>query len=390
MASEYVSVLIGGMYIVIGIIGFILNLATVLMIATNRVYRLSAYTLMANLAFADTVMMLVAGVICGGSLIKLSSKIIPMNIQDALNSSTSIESEALSLLQIAAWTAGMVSYAFLGLNRCVAICFYGTKAKSLNRVSVAIFGSIITWLIGIITACIGTIPDPLMGIRRDMWTARLTFQFFYPSLICTVSSVVYFTKPFLIHLLTEWQFVLLHIVWLCNHMCNPFIYAYFNERMRMSYRNWLTCATLRYIISKKRKQMGFVGGRRLNASATNGLIHLLWLQQFLFRRSVGANARANRMSTRSGRITSDGNFVRNSLQMQSRDFEQLCEFMVRVNPSYDSSEGWRESSDEEEEQSNIEAHCTHNQPIQEPRSIVLGLGRQTVQHWAQFAKKASI
>lgn len=65
------------------------------------------------------------------------------------------------------------------------------------------------------------------------------------------------------------------------------------------------------------------------------------------RRSNGQ--KTNRMSTRSNRGTRDGNFVRNSLQMQSRDFEQLCEFMMRVNPFYDSSEGWRESSDEEEE-----------------------------------------
>ncbi|KHN86634.1 putative G-protein coupled receptor K01A12.3 [Toxocara canis] len=206
--------------------------------------------------------------------------------------------------------------------------------------------------------------------------ARLTFQFFYPSLICTVSSVVYFTKPFMADLLTEWQFVLLHTVWLCNHMCNPFIYAYFNERMRTSYRNWLTCARLRCIIRKKRKQHGFVGRRRHNVST----------------RSFGAGARSNRMSTRSARTTRDGNFVRNSLQMQSRDFEQLCEFMVRVNPLYDSSEGWRESSDEEEEQPEVEvrAACSDNQALQEPRSVVLDLGRQTVEHWARFAKKASI
>uniref|UniRef100_A0A0M3HU32 G_PROTEIN_RECEP_F1_2 domain-containing protein n=1 Tax=Ascaris lumbricoides TaxID=6252 RepID=A0A0M3HU32_ASCLU len=240
--------------------------------------------------------------------------------------------------------------------------------------------------------------------------ARLTFQFFYPSILCTISSVVYFAKPFMIGSLAEWQFVLLHAngfinrmdradvcsigeqidrwilltqVWLCNHMCNPFIYAYFNERMRLSYRNFLTCAPLRYIIRKKRKQHGFVGRHRRNVSM----------------RSFGAGARTNRMSTRSLKTTRDGNFVRNSLQMQSRDFEQLCEFMMRVNPLYDSSEGWQESSDDEEQQSAAEACpiCTDNnrnqEPshlVQEPHSIVLDLGRQTVEHWARFAKKASI
>lgn len=36
---------------------------------------------------------------------------------------------------------------------------------------------------------------------------------------------------------------------------------------------------------------------------------------------------------------SNVHFVRNSLQLQSRDFEQLCEFMMRINPLYESSEG---------------------------------------------------
>ena len=69
------------------------------------------------------------------------------------------------------------------------------------------------------------------------------------------------------------------------------------------------------------------------------------------RRSNGAGMKSTRMSTRSLRgptHSREGNFVRSSLQMQSRDFEQLCEFMMRVNPFYDSSEGWRESSDEED------------------------------------------
>uniref|UniRef100_A0A914RKR3 Uncharacterized protein n=1 Tax=Parascaris equorum TaxID=6256 RepID=A0A914RKR3_PAREQ len=107
-----------------------------------------------------------------------------------------------------------------------------------------------------------------------------------------------------------------------------------------------------------------------------------------FRRSFGAGGRTNRTSTRSLKTTRDGNFVRNSLQMQSRDFEQLCEFMMRVNPLYDSSEGWQESSDDEERQSAAQAYpiCTGNnrnqEPshlVQEPHSIVLDLGRQTPQ-----------
>lgn len=146
------------------------------------------------------------------------------------------------------------------------------------------------------------------------------------------------------------------------------------------------------------------------------------------------------MSVRSVGATSNksnGNFVRNSLQIQSRDFEQLCEFMMRVNPLYDSSEGWRESSDDEDSYLEDKANDllvnsspslkfdenssslsrqkeamgalelkAHNEAIasgaytlaalklqkqhRSSRSIVLDLGRQTVEHWAAFAKKASI
>lgn len=99
------------------------------------------------------------------------------------------------------------------------------------------------------------------------------------------------------------------------------------------------------------------------------------------------------MSTRSAKSQRNGNFVRNSLQMQSRDFEQLCEFMMRVNPLYDSSEGWRESSDEGEQEANgcpLETRSEGLHVHRESRSIVMDLGRQTVEHWARFAKKASI
>ncbi|VDL78363.1 unnamed protein product [Nippostrongylus brasiliensis] len=266
-----------------------------------------------------------------------------------------------SFLAIAAWTAGVISYAMLGLNRCIAICYYGTKAKTLNRVSVAIGLSLSTWIIGLAAALAGTIPEPLIAIRRDMWSvsfvtiqgerpalfftaicsidcigigvqwicstlvlrkiqqvkrkicsnklnqnsanrfrkqARLTFQFFYPSVLCTFSTFLYFIKPYLYHAFTPWQMILLHIIWLCSHVCNPFIYAYFNDRMRHTYREMLSCTTLRYHLRKRRRNNLFGRGRH-------------------------------------------------NVSKWSRDFEQLCEFIMRVNPLYDSSEGWRESSEDE-------------------------------------------
>lgn len=183
-------------------------------------------------------------------------------------------------------------------------------------------------------------------------------------------------------------------IWLVNHTCNPFIYAYFNDRMRLTYGQLMTCSQLRYEISKRRVSHTFTQGRHTSRYFLCILAHYgknSLMEEFpndevtrngdilynsldggpqlrgqeeresslerewekrefglLFcRRSNGQ--KTNRMSTRSNRGTRDGNFVRNSLQMQSRDFEQLCEFMMRVNPFYDSSEGWRESSDEEEE-----------------------------------------
>uniref|UniRef100_A0A8R1I197 7TM_GPCR_Srx domain-containing protein n=2 Tax=Caenorhabditis japonica TaxID=281687 RepID=A0A8R1I197_CAEJA len=246
----------------------------------------------------------------------------------------------------------------LGMNRCIAICYYGTKARSLNRVSVAVGCSLSTWLIGVGAALVGTFSQPMIGIQRSMWSisfleprphttlffsilcaanlfglsaqwicstlvllkirqvkkkisrnklnqnsanrfrkqARLTFQFFYPSILCTISTFLFFIKPYAYEYLSGWQLVILHM---------------------------------------------------------------------------------------------------------SRDFEQLCEFIMRVNPLYDSSEGWRESSDEEPFQPEFtkELDSTHNQGggglsrydnEREAKSIVLDLGRQTVEHWVKFAKKASI
>lgn len=63
-SSETVT-LVGGLYIGIGFVGFICNAATIFMIIMKRVFRLSAYTIMANVALADAIMMVVAGVACG-------------------------------------------------------------------------------------------------------------------------------------------------------------------------------------------------------------------------------------------------------------------------------------------------------------------------------------
>lgn len=112
---------------------------------------------------------------------------------------------------------------------------------------------------------------------------------------------------------------------------------------------------------------------------------------YFSRKSRGQGS--NRMSTRSSKWQRDG-VVRSSLQAQSRDFELLCEFMMRVNPLYDSSEGWREESDsgevEEYEHRPLETRSEQANAHRESRSIVMDLGRQTVEHWARFAKKASI
>ncbi|KAK6033355.1 hypothetical protein OSTOST_00433 [Ostertagia ostertagi] len=412
---------------------------------------------MANMALADTATVLIAGIACGwdillsgnGSMASSDCQLPPeemltkIPLQSSMLLNVTIlklgdESEihasrfVFSFLSIAAWTAGVITYAMLALNRCVAICYYGTRAKSLNRVSVAIGLSLSTWIIGLTAAAAGTIPEPLMEIRRDMWTvsfasteggrpalffasicsidcvgigaqwicstlvlrkiqqvkqkicsnklnqnsanrfrkqARLTFQFFYPSILCTLSTFLFFIKPYFYHYFTTWQMILLHIIWLCSHVCNPFIYAYFNDRMRHTYREMLSCARLRYLL-RKRKESHFFRTRHSGSRRSN------------------TQGKSNRMSTRSTK-SRDNNFVRNSLQMQSRDFEQLCEFIMRVNPLYDSSEGWRESSDDEsprEESRQIEMRRRDH----ESKSIVLDMGRQTVENWVNFAKKASI
>lgn len=42
--------------------------------------------------------------------------------------------------------------------------------------------------------------------------ARLTFQFFYPSLLCTISSILYFAKPYIREVLADRYLVAFHIV----------------------------------------------------------------------------------------------------------------------------------------------------------------------------------
>ncbi|MCP9266320.1 putative G-protein coupled receptor K01A12.3 [Dirofilaria immitis] len=459
---------VGGIYIFIGITGTLCNMVTLLMITCYRMYRLSAYTIMANLALADAIMLIIAGLVCGLNIIQvpyhnydsaannsvellnsrksiLSPKFIKIYDLNHTNSMVDfatlkmnkVHSQSynvnknqidtllddlhfslflLSFLEIAAWTAGIISYALLGINRCVAICFYRTRAKTINRVSFALIGSTITWLVGIITAYFGTMPVPLMGMRTDMWTvsflntagrrpvreghrvliagkkcydriylpARLTFQFFYPSLICTISSIIFFAKPFMTDILTSWQYIFLHLVWLCNHMCNPFIYAYFNERMRLTYGQWLTCAPLRKCVRKLEKQYSRKHGEPLRVS-----------------KRLNASAPMARNSYWSNRSNLSENFVRSSLQMQSRDFEQFCEVMMSVNTANESSEGWTESSSDTEaepinttidaaQRTSLRRNNTHAGKGMELHSLVFDLGRQTVEHWAKFAKKASL
>uniref|UniRef100_A0A914XXE0 G-protein coupled receptors family 1 profile domain-containing protein n=1 Tax=Panagrolaimus superbus TaxID=310955 RepID=A0A914XXE0_9BILA len=191
-SSDTVSV-IGGLYITIGVIGFLCNGATVFMIIMKRVFRLSAYTIMANVALADAIMMIVAGIACGMGILwsdsncniidangismeNISSKNMTsttyafLSLSYKTGTNCSFLSFCLAFFEIAAWTAGVVSYAYLGLNRCVAICFYGTKAKTFNRVTVALIASVSTWIIGIAAACVGTFPAPLVGNRTEMWS----------------------------------------------------------------------------------------------------------------------------------------------------------------------------------------------------------------------------
>uniref|UniRef100_A0A914RS72 G-protein coupled receptors family 1 profile domain-containing protein n=1 Tax=Parascaris equorum TaxID=6256 RepID=A0A914RS72_PAREQ len=160
MASEHLTTLVGGVYIFIGVVGFVCNTATVLMIATNRVYRLSAYTIMANIALADAIMMLVAGVVCGSLIAWTPMRKPPLNMKvdtafgmPILIGSTSsgVSKPPIPNVQPLQSLERHQLFARESFNRCIAIRFYGTKAKSVNRVSVALFASLVTWAIAIIT-----------------------------------------------------------------------------------------------------------------------------------------------------------------------------------------------------------------------------------------------
>ncbi|VDK69038.1 unnamed protein product [Onchocerca ochengi] len=450
---------VGGIYIFTGITGALCNMVTLLMITCYRMYRLSAYTIMANIALADAIMLIIAGLVCGLSIIQVpfhNYDSAANNSIDPLNSSKSILSPKfskifdhnhrnpmvnfpilkmgevqnqsydinknqintlledlhfslflLSFLEIASWTAGIMSYAFLGINRCVAICFYRTRAKTINRVSFALLGSTVTWIIGIFTAYFGTMPVPLMGMRTDMWTVSfLNTAGRRPAVFIVLVS--FFNS---VSILAQWLCSLmvlikihkvrqkinckkLHVgsakrfkkqIWLCNHMCNPFIYAYFNERMRLTYKQWLTCAPLRKCIRKLKKQYSrkhgelVRGSKRLNTTVASMTKNSHWRN----------------------RTNQSDNFVRSSLQMQSRDFEQFCEVMMSVNTANESSEGWTESSSDTEaepinatidaaQQASSRRNNMRAGKGMELNSLVFDLGRQTVEHWAYFAKKASL
>jgi hypothetical protein len=83
------------------------------------------------------------------SLMPIPDKIIKVSLENhRLNFFNEYSTIQLFLVffEIVSWTAGVTSYAYLGLNRCVAICLYSTKAKVFNRVGVALILSISTWV----------------------------------------------------------------------------------------------------------------------------------------------------------------------------------------------------------------------------------------------------
>ncbi|CAG9537141.1 unnamed protein product [Cercopithifilaria johnstoni] len=457
---------VGGIYIFIGITGSLCNMITLLIIASYRIYRLSAYTIMANLALADAIMLIIAGFVCGFNIIhqvpflnynndannsvellKSNKSILSLkfskifNHNDTYSMITSpqilnmneIKNELyngsqfniiledlhfsvflLSFFEIAAWMSGIISYALLGINRCVAICFYRTRIKVINRVSSALLGSIIAWIIGIIAAYIGTMPVPLIGIRIDMWTV----SFLSTARRKPTAFMIFATSFNIVSILAQWLcslMVLIKIhkvrhkincnklntgsakrfkkqVWLCNHMCNPFIYAYFNERMRLTYGQWLTCRPLRKCIHKFEKQYSQKHREPLRIS------------NMVCCRRLNAAPSIARNSYWRGRINqSDSTFIQSSLLMLSRNFEQFCEMMMSVNNANESSEGWTESnSDTEAEPVTAAIYAVQSQTSSRRKNniytrkglelnpVVFDLGRQAVEYWANFVKKISL
>ncbi|PIC20113.1 hypothetical protein B9Z55_025417 [Caenorhabditis nigoni] len=67
--DSYISI-VGVAYTAVGLLGVFCNVTTVVMILTNRVFRLSAYTIMANVALADSIVMLIVD--CQIALIDLA------------------------------------------------------------------------------------------------------------------------------------------------------------------------------------------------------------------------------------------------------------------------------------------------------------------------------
>ena len=156
--------------------------------------------------------------------------------------------------------------------------------------------------------------------------ARLTFQFFYPSLLCTIATVLYLAKPILVTFAPAWVLIIFHLVQkqticitqsvqitLLNHMCNPFIYAYFNDRMKLSYKEMITCAAIRYKLKKRKNDNFFRHNQRHNASRYRRITQLT---RSKYRRSNGAGLKSTRMSARSIKSSGRDGIVRSSLQMQ--------------------------------------------------------------------------
>lgn len=79
-ACDWRPILIGIIYILFGIIGLLLNLTTFIMLVTSRMYRLSAYTIMANLALADAFIMIVTGCACGITIIYSKNNLFSTNL----------------------------------------------------------------------------------------------------------------------------------------------------------------------------------------------------------------------------------------------------------------------------------------------------------------------
>ena len=79
----------------------------------------------------------------------------------------------------------------LGMNRCIAICYYGTRARTLNRVFVAIGTSALTWVLGI---AMGNLL--LITIVKYLIAQLSRFLWIYVSYVC------WYSKRFMEHQLS--------------------------------------------------------------------------------------------------------------------------------------------------------------------------------------------